>query len=347
MLDDERNLLLLKNICSGKGVSVNISVLSRLLRKHRNTVRERVAGLFEHAIIDRPVFPFIHLLNEYPLLVVARADLPLSKKIEQWIKDDENLFAAFKIREEEFNTMLFEFHTSLYGQYMWRESLVEKGVIPSRDTRFPSSALFFSNRLIVKYEPSTGLKLIGQEVEKQGYSDIDGYELKRLDFEILKHLLEGRGIKVNENLLSREVGLSRRAVQNRILKMIRDRIILNPLCRFPQFFVPPGFIFVFSLVEVKDHREEILAQWLNDPHLSIIYRTSTGRYNFLLFANYRSVEDHLLWEEKYADMYPGCFGLAAINLLVPKMTVSIDQQKVSLGIIEKRLKEAHRRKPAK
>ncbi|MFX1482577.1 MAG: hypothetical protein ACFFCP_05230 [Promethearchaeota archaeon] len=345
MLNDEKNLLLLKHICSGKGVSMNISVLSRLLKKHRNTVMRRVTCLIQQGVIDRPVFPFIHLLSEYPLLVVARADLPHSMKIEQWMKDDENIFAAFKIREEEFNTMLFEFHTSLYGQYMWRESLVNKGVIPSRNTRFPSSALFFSNRLIVKYEPSIGLKLIEQEIEKQGYSDIDGFELKRLDFEILMHLLQGRGIKVNENFLSKEVGLSRRAVQNRILKMIKERIILNPLCRFPQFFVPPGFIFAFSLVEVKNYREDILAQWMNDPHLSIIYRTSTGRYNFLLFANHRSVEDHLLWEEKYATLYPDCFGLASINLLTPKMTVSIDQQKVSLGIIEKKLKEVRKREP--
>jgi DNA-binding Lrp family transcriptional regulator len=346
MLDDEKNLLLLKNICSGRGVSVNVSVLSKLLRKHRNTVKERVAALLERGIIDRPVFPFIHLLNEYPLLVVTRADLPHSRKIEQWMKEDERIFASFKIREEEFNTMRFEFHTDLYDHYMWRESLVEKGVVPSRDTRSPSSVLFFSNRLIVKYKPSIGLNLIAEEIEKQGYSDIDGYELKGLDFEILKHLLEGRAIKVNESLLSREVGLSRRALQNRILKMTREGIILNPLCRFPLFFVPPGFILAFSLIEMKKHREDILVEWMKDPHLSIIYKTSTGRYNFLLFANHRSVEDHLMWEEKYSEIYPGCFGMAAITLLTPKMKVSIDQQKVSLGIIERRLKQFRRKRPS-
>jgi len=163
LLDDERNLLLLKNICSGKGVDVNISMLSRLLRKHRNTIKERVTVLLKQGIIDRPVFPFIHLLNEYPLLVVTRADLPQSRKIEQWMKDDERIFASFKIREEEFNTMRLEFHTDLYGHYMWRDSLVKKGVVPSRDTRFPSSVLFFSNKLIVKYEPNIGLKLIEEE----------------------------------------------------------------------------------------------------------------------------------------------------------------------------------------
>ncbi|MFX0055319.1 MAG: hypothetical protein ACFFAX_13890 [Promethearchaeota archaeon] len=346
MLNDERNLLLLKNICSGKGVEINISMLSRLLRRHRNTIKERVTVLLEQGIIDRPVFPFIHLLNEYPLLVVTRADLPPSKKIEQWMKDDERIFASFKIREEEFNTMRLEFHTDLYGHYMWRESLVEKGVVPSRNTRFPSSVLFFSNKLIIKYEPNIGLRLIEEEIEKQGYADIDGYELKGLDFEILRHLLEGRGIKVNESFLSRDVGLSRRAVQNRIAKMTRAGIILNPLCRFPQFFSPPGFILAFSLIEMKNHREDILVEWMKDPHLSIIYRTSMGRYNYLLFANYRSIEDHLIWEEKYSNIYPGCFGMAAITLLLPKMRLFLNQQKVSLGIIERRLKQLRRKKPS-
>ncbi len=76
---------------------------------------------------------------------------------------------------------------------------------------------------------------------------------------------------------------------------------------------------------------------MSDPHLSIIYKTSTGRYNFALFGNHISVDDHLRWEEVYADMYPGCFGVVSANYLTPKMTVSVDQQKVSLGILDRAL----------
>ena len=36
LLDDETNLKILLDICSGQGVSVNISELSRVLKKHRN-----------------------------------------------------------------------------------------------------------------------------------------------------------------------------------------------------------------------------------------------------------------------------------------------------------------------
>ncbi len=339
LLSDKKNLTLLKHICFGKGVSVNYSQLSRLLKKHRNTIKKRVVALMKKEIIDRPIFPFIGLLKEYPLLVIARADLPHTEEIKKWMTLDENIFGAFRIREEEYNIMLFEFHRSLYDQYCWRESLVKQGAIPSRDARFPSSTLFFSNNLLAKYHPNEGIKLIEEEFKKKGEFKIGDFKLDELDIEILKNLLEGRGVKVNENLLSREVGLNRKTIQRRISKLKKEGVILNPLCRFPNFFVPPCFIFVVSLVELKKHQKEILKQWINDPHLSCIYKTSTGRYNFLLLGNYLSIEEHLKWEEDYALMYPGCFGQASINYLTPRMTVSIDQQKVSLGIINKRLKK--------
>ncbi|MHA2214188.1 MAG: hypothetical protein ACW992_13595 [Candidatus Thorarchaeota archaeon] len=334
LLNDRTNLLLLKHLCSGNGVSVNYSSLSNMLRKHRNTIKKRVIELFRRELLDRPVFPFIRLLKEYPLLVVARADLPQNDKIRGWIKEDGNIFAAFKIREEEYNTMLFEFQ-----QYMWRESLVDKGIIPSRDTRFPSNAMFFSNELLMKYQPNIGLRLVEQEFRKKGRFVMNGFELEELDVRILKLLLEGHGIKVNENLLAREIGINRRTVQGRISKMIEERTILKPLCRFPRFFVSPGFIFVFSLVEVKKHKQDLMNQWMSDPHLSIIYKTSTGRYNFAVFGNYLNVDDYLRWEEIYADMFPDCFGVVSANYLTPKMTVSVDQQKVSLGILDRMLED--------
>ena len=48
LLNDELNLLLLEKICSGDGVEVNISELSRSLKKHRLTIRDRLENIFEH-----------------------------------------------------------------------------------------------------------------------------------------------------------------------------------------------------------------------------------------------------------------------------------------------------------
>jgi len=76
LLEDEVNLRLLKMLVSGECVSVNISTLSRSLRKHRNTVKKEVLWLLENRVVNRPVCPFMGLYKEYPLLVIVRADLP-------------------------------------------------------------------------------------------------------------------------------------------------------------------------------------------------------------------------------------------------------------------------------
>ena len=104
LLNDELNLKLLSDICSGKGVEVNISELSRLLKKHRNTIRDRIANLFEHRIINKPSYPFFQVYSEYPLMVIARADLPRDEITNKFIEEDPHIFAAFFKKDEEYIT---------------------------------------------------------------------------------------------------------------------------------------------------------------------------------------------------------------------------------------------------
>jgi hypothetical protein len=77
----------------------------------------------------------------------------------------------------------------------------------------------------------------------------------------------------------------------------------------------------------------------SDPHISLAYRISEGRYNILLFEAHLSLEDYLRWESCYNARHPGCFGSIKNTYLTPRMTISIDQQKVSLGVIDERLEE--------
>jgi len=51
---------------------------------------------------------------------------------------------------------------------------------------------------------------------------------------------------------------------------------------------------------------------------------------------FENVEDHFEWVEKYDAIYPGCIGAMRNTYLSPKMTASIDQQDVSMGIIRQR-----------
>jgi hypothetical protein len=118
--------------------------------------------------------------------------------------------------------------------------------------------------------------------------------------------------------------------------MQEEKIIDRPLCRFPRFFTPSNFLLVFSMLEVRDPRE-FLSDIVNDPHVSLAYNISEGRYNVLLFGSHVDIEGYLRWESKYENKYPGRLGSVKNTYLSPKMTISIDQQKVSLGIIEEKL----------
>jgi len=339
LLKDKLNLLLLRNICSGNGLDVNLSYLSRHLGKHRNSIRDRVRGLLENRIIDRPIYPFFGLFIEYPLLVAAYADLPDSEKVNDWLMKDKNVFAAFRVREGEYNTILFEFHKSVWHYHIWRDNLVRENKIPGRGERAPSTVYYFSNQLIEKYDPAAGMALIEEGFKREGEKiKINGYTLDKLALRVLQNLVNGEGIKLNENFLSKELGIHRRTIMKRISKLKASGLILDPVCRFPSFFVPPNFLLVFSMVEIKGSREQIMKDIMQDPHVTLAYRISEGRFNTLLFESHLSIEDYLVWEKRYTDRYPGCFGSAKINYLSPRMTISIDQQKVSLSIIEDRLK---------
>lgn len=338
LLSDRTNLLILQNVCSGKGIEINLKYLSRRLNKHRNTIRERVKNLLSHKIIDRPIMPFRALFKEYPLLVAVYADLPSGSETTDWLLNDPKVFAAFRLREGEYNMLLFEFHKDLWNYHIWREQLQQLGKVPARRKRTPSEASYFSNQLILKYDPSATIDLIGEKMEKQGPVTLNGYTVDELAFKVLKCVVEGHGLRINENYLSKTVGVHRTTIRRRILKMQQKEIILNPLCRFPLFFVPPSLMLVFSMVEVRNFQDSVIKEIMVDPHVSLAYKFSRGKYNLVLFECHESVEDYLKWEETYERKFPACFGSIKNNYLPSGTTVSIDQQKVSNGIITEKLK---------
>ena len=153
LLSDLLNLDILENLCSGKGVEVNISVLAKVLKRHRNTIKSQVNALFENKIINRPIYPFIWLCQEYPLLVVAQAEFPRTEEIDKWFKWDKHIFSAFYVRDEEYNTLLIEYHKDIHTYGQWKKKIVREGKIPPPEIRHPAHVLIFSNRDIIKYQP--------------------------------------------------------------------------------------------------------------------------------------------------------------------------------------------------
>ena len=338
LLNDESNLKLLREICSGSGVEVNISELSRSLKKHRNTIRDRLEPLFKNEIINKPIYPFYWLYKEYPLMVITRADFPRDEDTNNFIEKDPHIFAAFFKKEEEYNTFIIQHHKNIYGYQQWRDGLVKEGKLPPREIRYPSESMFFSNQTFIKYNPSHPIHLIESEINKtQG--KLNGYKLDALSLQILKKLLYGIGIQTNENYLSEQLGIHRKTIERRISLLLKEKIILKPTCRFPRFVVPPNYTLVISLIEIKKHSDKIEKAWNDDPHVPIILRASTGRYTHLIFSCFYLMEDHLEWQETYDQRFSGCLGAVKNTYLSPSMMFSIAQQFVSLEIIKSRLKK--------
>ena len=341
LLDDRSNLLLLNEICAGNGLEINLTYLAKRLKRHRNTIRERVRSLLLHRVVDRPIVPFRALFKERPLLVAVYADLREDEMVSKWIREDENIFGAYQVREGEYNMMLFEFHKDVWSYHAWRDTLVSQGKIPDRSIRAPSSALYLPNRL-TKYAPNAAIDLIEEECATKGEIEINGYALDNLAVDVLKHLLDGRAVRINENVLSKRTNLHRSTIRRKIAKMLEEEIIYSPLCRFPLFFAPSNLLLVFSMLEVRGPRR-FLSDIMKDPHVSLAYSISEGRFNVLLFEAHRDLETYLRWESGYEAKYRGCFGAIKNTYLSPRMTISIDQQKVSLGIIREKMEQQGRK----
>ena len=344
LIEDETNLLLLRSLVSGESVSVNISALSERTKKHRNTLRNALTELLERKVVNLPVCPFMGLYREYPLLVVVRADLPHEKRVHDWVTNDKQIFAAYWSRHEEYNTLLFIYHRDVLAYQLWRESLTEEGKIPSRDSRFPSSSIYVSNQLMLKYDPSAAIGLMETELHQKGKIEINGLVIDELRLDILKHLVSGGVFKINENLLSRELQIHRKTVTRRTDELLRDGWILEPVCRFPDLLCPPNYVLAYSMVEIRKGRDRVTAALQNDPHVSMAMRVSIGGYNVLLFSAHPDISEHMEWEQSLSRRFPGCIGHVDITYLSPRTKMLIDQQKVSLGIIEEKLSRTRGKK---
>ena len=340
LLNDEINLKLLEYIVSGKGVNINISELSKNLNKHRNTIKNRVDKLFDYKIINKPKYPFPCLFKELPLMVISRDNLLRDEKTKHFIEYSDPIFAAFFFKEEEYNTLMISFHKDVCSHVNWRDDIIRQEIIPERDGGYPSQVIQLGTGCFEKFNTSAPIHIIGQNLKTKRQQTIRGVEMDGLSFEILSKLLHGFGIRTNENFLSKELNVHRRTIERRIEHLLRERVIRRPVCFFPRLLVPPEYILVKSLVQVKNMEDEVLKYFKNDNHITWIIKAVTGKggFNFVIFSTFYKIEDHLEWEEELDERFPDCIGAVKDSYLSPKMTFSIDPEFVSLCIIKNRLK---------
>ena len=347
LLEDEMNLLLLRNLVSGRCVSVNLSALAKATGRHRNTVRNEVDELLRKRVVNLPVCPFMGLYREYPLLVVVRADLPDEKRVKDWVAHDKHIFAAYWSRHAEYNMLLLIYQKDVLAYQLWRESLTEEHKIPPREARLPSYSLYVSNQLMIKYQPSAAIGLMQAELNRAGKLEINGVALDAPHFEVLKLLVSGGVFKLNENYLSRELHIHRKTIVKRIDRLLEEGWILRPVCRFPDLLCPPNHVLAYSMMEIRKTKERVTLVLQNDPHVAMALRISIGGYNVLLISAHPDVSEHMEWEQSLSKRFPSSIGRVDVTYLSPRTKILIDQQKVSLGIIEERLARVRGRRMRK
>ena len=335
MTSEETDHALIKSLTYGNGVSVNIYCLSRALRKHRNTVRKRVEEIFKNRILTHPYFPFAGLNKEYPLLVLTEADLPYSDDVDKWFREDPHIFGAFRSRYSEYNTLLVMYHKSITSYQLWREKLAVEKKTPLVDGSLPrSSTSFYSNELMIKYDPNAPVHLIEEEFKRKGKLALNGYEIDKLSLQILKLLTEGKCIKLNESQLSKELKLHRSTIIKRTQKLIDEEWISNPLCRFPSFFTPPKYILAICKLEIKSNKDAFVQNIRNDPHVTEALHTNTDEYNVLLFAAFKNLDEELQWEVQNEERFPKTIGKIDIHFFSLSNVVDISQRQLFLGIMD-------------
>lgn len=334
---DDFNYRLLKCLVYGSHVSVNIHCLSKSLKKHRNTIRKKAEELFKNNVIDPPIFPYAGLYEEYPLLVMAWVELPYDEHSELWFKDDPHVFAAFRSRYSEYNTLVMSYHKDITAYQLWREQLFVEQKLPLIDGAMPpSSASLFSNQLMIKNDPNAPVYLLEEELKRKGTIVLNGYELDNLDFQILKFLTKGKCIKINEKKLAEELNINRKTVIKRINDLIKERWITTPTCRFPTFFSPPNYILAICKLEIRSMKQKFIQNIRNDPHVTMAFDIKEGRYNILLFGAFKDLQEELEWEIKQGIYLPKSIGQVDIQYFAPKSIIELNQTKLSLTTIDEK-----------
>lgn len=336
-LDDDLNLRLLHYIVSGEGVSVNIRALSKDLKIHRATTKRKLEKLHDSKILTKPFYPFPYLYEAFPLLILAKADMPRSKEVIDFLKDDSHIFGAFSCMEGPYNTFLIEFFKDLESYHSWREKIVKERKIPSRENRSPGDVNIFSNKLTFKYDPNCLVMDLQKTYKKKKTLEINDLVIDVNSFNILYSLMNGKYIQRNDTFLASELGVNRKTIKKRVNFLINNNIISKPKCFFPNLFIPPSYNLVVSMIEVKNKTDPIKNYLINNNNVSRAQEASTGRYNLLVFSAFKKIEDFFDMGEEIFAKYPNNIGAIENIILSSKMIHAIKPQKLSLSWIERKL----------
>ncbi len=152
-------------------------------------------------------------------------------------------------------------------------------------------------------------------------------------------VLNGEAIRTNENFLARTLNVNRNTITRQISNLLNEGIVGKPTSRFPRAIVQPDYMLIFSLLEIKKRCNEVANFIRRDPRVPLLIKANIGRYNYFVASTFRTVEDHIKWQEKYTRNFHACIEAIKNTYLSPAMSFSINQNFVSLELIKKKLQE--------
>jgi len=347
LLEDSGNLRIMLELVSGDAVSVNVNQLSRSLGRNRATIDHRIKAMIEHGVLDPPLYPFHGVFRVYPVLAIVNLDTRGLRGqgggLVRWMHEDPHIFAAFHSKQWSHDTILLTYHESISSQQLWMEAIPETlsthyGMNVKQDD-LQSSVFYLSNQLMVKYSPGSGVNLIEKTVQKEGSVTLGGLELDQLDVLIIKSLIEGRGIKTNISRLSAVSGLHRKTVEKRVNLLLTGRHVADPICRFPGFLAPPGYLLTITEAHVKRLDEALINHLVEDPHVPVAIQTANEAGNLLMFSNHEDVDSYLGWMEDLRGLFPNRISDTSTTYLSPETVVAFNYKRIAVSYIKQMLDE--------
>ena len=337
LLKNETTLKLLEHLCAGEGVEINVSLLSKEFNKHRNTIKNRINQLLDLKIIEEPYYPCLWVFNELPLLVISKDKFYRDEATRIFIENDPHIFAGFYFQEEVYNTLTIQFHANIHSYQTWSDEILEKRKIIKEEDRHPPDASLFSIQRILKFDPVAPFRLIEQGFKRGTIKEIGGLQLDSLNIKILKMVLNGRAIRTNENLLARKLEVNRTTILRHIDILLQDKVISKPVSRFPLIFIPPDYMLILSLFEIKRRCSEVEGFIRRDPRVPLMIKANIGRYNYFVVSTFKTVEDFIDWQERYTQNFQACIEAIKNTYLSPAKIFSIKQNFITLEFLKRKL----------
>jgi DNA-binding Lrp family transcriptional regulator len=346
-LDNSLDIQLLMNICSGNGVDINISFLAKKFNKHRNTIKGKIDNLVKNKIIDKPLYFFNTLLNELSLLVIEKIDLIRDPKTNKWIEEDPNIWGAYFVKEEEYNTLLIELHRDVYSYQIWKEKIFDEELISvNYEKSHISEPIFSSTKSILKFNPAVSIDVIEKNFLNGSNSFLGKQKIDPLTIAILKLVLNGTGIRTNANYLAKTLNVHRKTIQRRIDLYLSKNIVETPKCYFPRIWSPPNYFTVLSLMQIKQNKQKkrVLQTLIADSHVIFITKINTKKYDIAVLSTFYKIANHLEWFEKYDSRFQNYIGSVKNTYLSPSMAFSIDFDYVTRVFLENQLNRVRGKK---